>query len=117
VVEAAVRAVKRAAELIDMRTHRGEHPRLGATDVLPFVPFHGVTMEDCVRLAQEAGKRIASELSYDDFVEWGTFARNASLAGERGGVFRDSDQAQESAKQYRALEAEAFKACGLQVPK
>ena len=61
--------------------------------------------------------RIAKDLSYDEFVEWGTFARNASLAGERGGVFRDSDQAQESAKQYRALEAEAFKACGLQVPK
>ena len=59
--------------------------------------------------------RIANELTYDDFVEWGTFARNASLAGERGGVFRDSDQARENAKQYRALEAEAFKACGLQV--
>ena len=60
--------------------------------------------------------RIASELSYDDFVEWGTFARNASLAGERGGVFRDSDQARENAKKYRAVEAEAYKACGLQVP-
>src|SRR4026208_2437793 len=46
VVEAAVRAVRRASELIDMRTHRGEHPRLGATDVLPFVPVQGVTMVD-----------------------------------------------------------------------
>ena len=63
VVEAAVRAVKRASELIDMRTHHGEHPRLGATDVLPFVPVQGVTMDDCVRLAHEAGKRIARELS------------------------------------------------------
>jgi glutamate formiminotransferase len=63
VVEAAVRAVKRASELIDMRTHHGEHPRLGATDVLPFVPVQGVTMDDCVRLAHEAGKRIATELS------------------------------------------------------
>lgn len=63
VVEAAVRAVKRASELIDMRTHWGEHPRLGATDVLPFVPVQGVTMDDCVRLAHEAGKRIARELS------------------------------------------------------
>ena len=62
-VEAAVRAVKLASELIDMRTHHGEHPRLGATDVLPFVPIHDVTMEDCVRLAHEAGKLIASELS------------------------------------------------------
>src|SRR3569832_692277 len=51
VVEAAVQAVKRASELIDMRTHAGEHPRLGATDVLPFVPIHDVTMDDCVRLA------------------------------------------------------------------
>jgi glutamate formiminotransferase len=46
-----------------MRTHHGEHPRLGATDVLPFVPVQGVTMDDCVRLAHEAGKRIATELS------------------------------------------------------
>src|SRR6185369_6608547 len=63
VVDAAVEAVKRASELIDMRTHWGEHPRLGATDVLPFVPVNGVTMDDCVRLAHEAGKRIAHELS------------------------------------------------------
>lgn len=61
--------------------------------------------------------RIASELAYDDFVEWGTFARNASLAGERGGVFRDSDEAREDAKRYRAVEAEAHKACGLTAPK
>jgi glutamate formiminotransferase len=63
VVEAAVNAVRRASELIDMRLHRGEHPRLGATDVLPFVPVSGVTMDDCVRLAHEAGKIIARELS------------------------------------------------------
>jgi len=63
VVEAAVWAVRRASELIDMRTHRGEHPRLGATDVLPFVPISQVTMDDCVRLAHDAGKRIARELS------------------------------------------------------
>jgi glutamate formiminotransferase len=63
VVEAAVSAVRRAAELIDMRTHQGEHPRLGATDVLPFVPISNVTMDDCVRLAHEAGATIARELS------------------------------------------------------
>jgi len=61
--------------------------------------------------------RIAKDLSYDEFVEWGTFARNASLAGERGGVFRDSDQAKEKTKQYRALEAEAYRACSLQARK
>ena len=59
VVEAAVSAVRRASELIDMRTHHGEHPRIGATDVLPFVPVRGVTMDDCVRLAHEAGAIIA----------------------------------------------------------
>src|SRR6185295_11863719 len=63
VVEAAVNAVRRASELIDMRTHLGEHPRLGATDVLPFIPVRGVTMDDCVRIAHEAGAAIASELS------------------------------------------------------
>jgi hypothetical protein len=60
--------------------------------------------------------RIAGELAYDDFVEWGTYARNATLAGERGGVFRDSDEARDSAKRYRAVEAEASKACGLATP-
>ena len=63
VVAAAVNAVQRASELIDMRTHHGEHPRLGATDVLPFVPVRGVTMDDCVRLAHEAGTIIARDLS------------------------------------------------------
>jgi len=62
-VRAAVNAVRRASELIDMRVHQGEHPRLGATDVLPFVPIRGVTMDDCVRLAHEAGAAIARELS------------------------------------------------------
>ena len=63
VVEAAVNAVRRASELIDMRTHQGEHPRLGATDVLPFIPVRGVTMDDCVRIAHEAGAVIAKDLS------------------------------------------------------
>lgn len=63
VVEAAVSAVRRASQLIDMRTHQGEHPRLGATDVLPFVPVRDVTMDQCVRLAREAGAIIARDLS------------------------------------------------------
>src|ERR1041384_2824880 len=63
VVGAAVSAVRRASELIDMRAHQGEHPRLGATDVLPFVPISGVTMDDCVNLAHTAGRIIAHELS------------------------------------------------------
>lgn len=50
--EAALRGIERAAELIDLTHHRGAHPRLGATDVVPFVPVHGVTLEDCVRIAE-----------------------------------------------------------------
>jgi glutamate formiminotransferase len=62
VVEAAVRVVALASQLIDLRQHGGVHPRLGATDVLPFVPVRGVTMKECVRLAHEAGQRIAGDL-------------------------------------------------------
>jgi glutamate formiminotransferase len=50
--EAALAAIGKAAELIDLRQHRGEHPRIGATDVVPFVPLSGVTLEDCVRIAE-----------------------------------------------------------------
>lgn len=63
VVEAAFAGVKCASELIDMRRHEGVHPRLGATDVLPFVPIRGVTIDDCVALAHEAGSTVARELS------------------------------------------------------
>lgn len=66
-MEAAVRAVSLAATLIDMRIHSGVHPRLGATDVLPFVPVSGVSMADCVTLAHQAGRRIAEELSIPVF--------------------------------------------------
>ncbi len=59
---AAFAAIKTAAELIDMTQHRGEHPRIGATDVVPFVPIRGVTMEDCVAMAQRLGKRVGEEL-------------------------------------------------------
>jgi glutamate formiminotransferase/glutamate formiminotransferase/formiminotetrahydrofolate cyclodeaminase len=62
IVEAAVNAVRRASELIDMRAHQGEHPRLGAIDVLPFIPLRGVTMDDCVQIAHAAGRIIAREL-------------------------------------------------------
>lgn len=62
VKEAAFKAIKKAAELIDMSQHKGAHPRIGATDVCPFVPVSGVTMEDCVRLANELGKRVGEEL-------------------------------------------------------
>lgn len=62
VKEAAFKAIKKAAEVIDMRQHRGAHSRIGATDVCPFVPVSGVTMDDCVKLAHQLGKRVAEEL-------------------------------------------------------
>jgi glutamate formiminotransferase/formiminotetrahydrofolate cyclodeaminase len=62
VAEAAFLAVKRASELIDMRRHSGAHPRFGATDVCPFVPVSGVTMDDCIEIARKVGARIGEEL-------------------------------------------------------
>lgn len=63
VVEAAFRAIKKAAELIDMSKHSGEHPRMGATDVCPLVPVAGITMDECVEWAKKLGKRVGEELS------------------------------------------------------
>ena len=63
VVEAAFAGVKRAAELIDMRKHKGAHPRMGATDVLPLVPVSGVTLEQCAAMARELAERISRELA------------------------------------------------------
>ena len=62
VVEAAFRGVQKAAELIDMRKHRGAHPRSGATDVLPLVPVSGVTLEECAEMARKLAERIYNEL-------------------------------------------------------
>lgn len=63
VVEAAFAGVKRAAELIDMSKHKGAHPRMGATDVLPLVPVSGVTLEECAELARALAERISRELN------------------------------------------------------
>ena len=61
-VEAALHAMRVATERIDLTRHRGEHPRIGATDVVPFVPVRDVTMDDCVALARRLGERAAAEL-------------------------------------------------------
>ena len=63
VEEAAFQAIKKGAELIDMRQHKGEHARQGACDVCPFVPVSGVTMEECVEIAKRLGKRVGDELA------------------------------------------------------
>lgn len=62
VVEGAFRAARTASTLIDMSLHKGEHPRLGALDVAPFVPVSGVTMDECVQLARKFGEKVSKEL-------------------------------------------------------
>ncbi len=62
VLDAAVRGVKKAAELIDMRKHHGAHPRMGATDVCPLIPVSGITLEECAELARQLAKRISDEV-------------------------------------------------------
>ena len=63
VKKAAFAATAKASELIDMNKHKGEHPRVGATDVIPFVPISDVTIEECVKLAKELGQEIATKLN------------------------------------------------------
>jgi len=63
VIEAAFRGIKKASELIDMRNHKGEHPRMGATDVCPLIPVSGITMEETIEFAKKLGQRVAEELS------------------------------------------------------
>ncbi len=63
VKRAAFNACKKAAELIDMEKHKGEHPRIGATDVIPFIPVKDITMEECIQLADELAREIAEKLA------------------------------------------------------
>ncbi len=89
VAEAAFKAIRKAAEVIDMRAHKGAHARIGATDVCPFVPVSGVTMEDCVRLAHELGERVAGELGIPVYFYEGAAERpeRRNLAEIRAGEY------------------------------
>jgi len=88
-VEAAVRAAATAAKLIDLNQHKGEHPRMGATDVIPFVPIQGVTMEDCIELARATGRRLAQELGIPVYLyeKAATRPDRENLADVRKGEF------------------------------
>ena len=89
VEEAAFRAIKTAAGLIDMTRHRGEHPRMGATDVCPFIPIQGATMEDCVAIATRLGRRVGAELGIPVYLYEAAATRpdRKSLADIRKGEY------------------------------
>jgi len=78
VIEAALKAIKKASELIDMSKHKGEHPRMGATDVCPFVPISNITMEETVEYARKLAKRVGEELNISVYCY-----ENAALKPER----------------------------------
>lgn len=88
-VAAAVALCRRASQLIDLRQHQGEHPRMGATDVIPFVPLGATPMEYCVELARRCGKRIGSELHIPVFYYESAATRPSrrNLADVRKGQF------------------------------
>jgi glutamate formiminotransferase/formiminotetrahydrofolate cyclodeaminase len=78
IVDAAFAGIAKAPQVIDMATHSGEHPRFGATDVCPFVPVEGVTMEDCAELAKKLGARVGAELEIPVYLY-----ENAALSPQR----------------------------------
>lgn len=89
VLEAAYQSIARAASLIDMRKHTGAHPRMGATDVCPFIPVSGVTMEECAELARRLGKRVGDELEIPVYLyaEAAATPERRSLADVRQGEY------------------------------
>ena len=89
VLEAVFQGIATAAELIDLNHHRGGHPRMGAADVVPFVPVRDVTMEDCVALARQLGERVGSELGIPVYLyeEAATNPDRRNLAHVRRGEF------------------------------
>ncbi len=88
-LEAAFVATKKAAQLIDLTKHQGEHPRVGATDVIPFVPVTNISVEECVELARRLGKRIATELNIPVYLYEAAATRpdRENLANIRKGEF------------------------------
>jgi glutamate formiminotransferase / formiminotetrahydrofolate cyclodeaminase len=88
-VRAAFNGIAKARELIDLTKHTGEHPRIGATDVCPFIPLEGATMDDCVALARALGERVGNELGIPVFLYERAATRpdRANLADIRRGEF------------------------------
>ena len=91
---AAFQGVATAGQLIDMRKHHGEHPRIGATDVLPFIPVSKMTMEDCVGMAQRVGARIGEELGIPVYLydQAASSLERRNLAAVRSGEYEGLDE-------------------------
>ncbi|MDB4893087.1 MAG: glutamate formiminotransferase, partial [Gemmatimonadetes bacterium] len=89
VADAAFAGIREAHQHIDLRTHSGEHPRMGATDVVPFIPLEGATMEDCIALARQLGERVGRELQIPVFLYERAATRpdRENLADVRRGEF------------------------------
>ncbi len=89
VVDAAMAGIRAATQLIDLRGHTGEHPRIGATDVVPFVPLEDSTMDDCIELARQLGKRVGDELALPVYLYERAASRptRVNLADVRRGQF------------------------------
>jgi glutamate formiminotransferase / formiminotetrahydrofolate cyclodeaminase len=89
VVEGAFQGMKKASELIDMRHHKGEHPRMGATDVCPFIPIANASMEDCIACAKALGKRVGEELNIPIYLyeSAATLPERKNLATVRSGEY------------------------------
>jgi len=89
VVEAAFRAIVKASELIDMSQHSGEHPRMGATDVCPFIPIAGVTMQDAIHCAHQLGEKLAQETNISGYYyeSAATTPQRRNLAEVRSGEY------------------------------
>ncbi|MCH7480367.1 MAG: glutamate formimidoyltransferase, partial [Chloroflexi bacterium] len=89
VEEAAYNAIAKAAELIDLNKHSGEHPRIGATDVVPFVPISGVSMPECIEIARRLAKRVGEDLKIPVYLyeEAATRPERQNLAAIRKGQY------------------------------
>jgi glutamate formiminotransferase/formiminotetrahydrofolate cyclodeaminase len=87
--EAAFRSIAKAAELIDLNLHQGEHPRIGATDVVPFVPIRNISMPECVQMARRLGQRVGEELGIPVYLyeEAATRSERKNLENIRRGQF------------------------------
>ncbi|MBI5880163.1 MAG: glutamate formimidoyltransferase [Chloroflexi bacterium] len=124
VAEAAFRGCAKAAELIDLDAHRGEHPRMGATDVVPFIPIRGATTADCVAIARQLGERVGRELAIPVYLyeDAATREGNRNLAdvrrGEYEGIRREIETNPDRAPDFgpRALAKAGAVAIGARFP-